>query len=290
MGNTDPKETPSPDTHFKNRQGLWLRTFKQIPSGPAKGLIYFLHGYGEHLERPAYIALFQQWTGNGLIVCAHEHQGFGKSEGERGHVEKMSDYVQDFSDLLSKVTADHPDLPVFILGHSMGAAITLDWGVHDIYPKPPKFYVIFNGLATLLDPSVLTPFNSFLISSLAGVLPQAPVEALDSSTMSRNKEACASYDKDPLVVMSLKAHWTKTFVTHVQGLSTMLSKVSFPFLATHGSADKVADAQSSRELFNQATSQDKKLIIFDDWFHEPFEDPEKEKWEQAILTWINERC
>ena len=45
--------------------------------------------------------------------------GHGKSEGDRAHIEKFSTYVDDAIQHVYSVKEKYPDIPVFLLGHSM---------------------------------------------------------------------------------------------------------------------------------------------------------------------------
>lgn len=47
------------------------------------------------------------------------HAGFGRSEGDRAHVEKFSHYVDDYEDFYNLINKKYPDfsqLPTFLVG------------------------------------------------------------------------------------------------------------------------------------------------------------------------------
>jgi len=135
----------------------------------------------------------------------------------------------------------------------------------------------------------LTPTNLFLIDILSSNLPQFGIDNLKSDTLSRNQEANIAYENDPLVISTVKAHFSKEYLTHVQTISNIIPNMKFPFLATHGSGDKIADPRGSQELYERASSEDKELLLLKDFLHEPFDDPEKEIWEKAVMEWITKR-
>jgi alpha-beta hydrolase superfamily lysophospholipase len=43
--------------------------------------------------------------------------------GDRAHVIRFDDYVQDYVSFVRKVVGENPDCPYFLIGHSMGGAI-----------------------------------------------------------------------------------------------------------------------------------------------------------------------
>src|SRR5438128_5392614 len=82
------------------------------------------HGMGEHIGR--YAATIDALTSAGLTVYGNDHRGHGHTArsaadlgnfGEGGFDSLVEDMVR-----LSRIAKDeYPDLPFFLLGHSMGS-------------------------------------------------------------------------------------------------------------------------------------------------------------------------
>jgi alpha-beta hydrolase superfamily lysophospholipase len=117
MATYDELEVPDPD-------GLTSVVLRWTPAGPPRAVVQVLHGWAEHArryDRPA-AALAEA----GLAVYADDHRGHGQSGlradrlgdlGPRG-----ADGVLDaIRAVTGRVQADHPGLPLFILGHSWGS-------------------------------------------------------------------------------------------------------------------------------------------------------------------------
>ena len=137
----DPKDDPQFHNFTRNKQGLWLFSRKWIPdsSTVTKGIVFIVHGLGEHVGRYAYVA--EYWRSKGFVVCGMDHQGHGQSEGDRMFVEQFRDLASDYLDFVYDVLqrkemlkleenemaklVDLQGLPRFIFGHSMGGAVTL---------------------------------------------------------------------------------------------------------------------------------------------------------------------
>src|SRR3954447_21174415 len=84
---------------------------------PAR-LVVLVHGYGEHIGRYEHVA--RALTERGSAVVGPDHVGHGRSEGEPALVEDFEAIVDD----LRKVVQDaRGDLPVVMVGHSMGGLI-----------------------------------------------------------------------------------------------------------------------------------------------------------------------
>jgi len=92
------------------------------PSGTPRGIVQLTHGMGEHLLR--YEPLAGALTAAGFVVIGQDHRGHGASAqgawgvlGEGG----WDELVRDIGRVSDAARADFPDLPLILLGHSMGS-------------------------------------------------------------------------------------------------------------------------------------------------------------------------
>ena len=109
--------TPDGTEVFVNR---WL------PDGDApgavKGVVQVSHGMAEHSSRYARFA--ERLTGRGYAVYASDHRGHGRTSGTRGVFaadEGWQTVVDDLRAVTDRALEEHPGLPVFLVGHSMGS-------------------------------------------------------------------------------------------------------------------------------------------------------------------------
>jgi alpha-beta hydrolase superfamily lysophospholipase len=85
-------------------------------------IVLIAHGYGEHAGRYAHVAEHMV-DALDAAVYAPDHRGHGLTEGERALVEDGEALTADLHDVSDQARAEHPDLPVVLLGHSMGGLI-----------------------------------------------------------------------------------------------------------------------------------------------------------------------
>merc|ERR1711953_340243 len=91
-----------------------------------KALIFFCHGYAEYLSA-SYDEVAEILVKEGFLIFGHDHVGHGRSSGQRVQVSSIQDYVQPVLAHVKKVQRDYnADLPLFILGHSMGGLISIN--------------------------------------------------------------------------------------------------------------------------------------------------------------------
>lgn len=89
-----------------------------------RGVVQISHGIAEHSKR--YDRLAQALTAAGYLVYASDHRGHGESIG--GDVvlggfgaAGWDALVADLADFGTRIHADNPDLPIFLIAHSMGS-------------------------------------------------------------------------------------------------------------------------------------------------------------------------
>ena len=91
-----------------------------------KGVLQFIHGMTEHIER--YDDYARYFVERGFVVCAEDHIGHGHtvpSREELGHlpVNGKQIVLDDIHTLYTMVHQSFPDLPYVMYGHSMGSLI-----------------------------------------------------------------------------------------------------------------------------------------------------------------------
>ena len=113
-------------TFLSNDGKTAVHAVKWAPdSGEYKGILQISHGMIEYIERYAPFAEFL--TAKGYMVVGHDHIGHGQSvasqedwgyfcEGNPSDV-----LVADMHKLRTMIQEDNPDVPYFMLGHSMGS-------------------------------------------------------------------------------------------------------------------------------------------------------------------------
>lgn len=110
---------PSADQRTKIHAMMWL------PEGEIKGILQIAHGMLEFIER--YDEFARYMNEQGILVVGNDHLGHGASicsTRDYGYFEEKNGNKVLLSDMreLQRITQEkYPDLPYFLLGHSMGS-------------------------------------------------------------------------------------------------------------------------------------------------------------------------
>ena len=72
-------------------------------------------------------------------VYAIDLRGHGQSEGNRGDVDYINQYVDDLADILRTIRKEKPNGKIIIAGHSMGGGVALRYAMAKQYEQPDGF-------------------------------------------------------------------------------------------------------------------------------------------------------
>ena len=101
---------------------------------PAKAMIVIVHGMQSHSGR--YIEYAEKLAKDGFVVFMLDLQGHGRSQnvpGYFGPINGWENLVRDVHRLVLRAKRWYPELPLFLLGHSMGSFIARSYVV--TYPE-----------------------------------------------------------------------------------------------------------------------------------------------------------
>jgi alpha-beta hydrolase superfamily lysophospholipase len=276
---------------MKSKRGYWLYTFSWLPDvaqfPQPKALIFLVHGLGEHCTRKGYWNLANYFTARGYAVFSLDHQGHGRSSGDRAFVRSFQWAVNDFYDYAQTITIKYPRSPRILLGHSMGGGLALCMKL-----SHSTFYdsvVIFGAASNMHVYPKFVPGTRTVLNVVGNLAPKSRLVFLSLSKISRNPQAIVDYANDPLV--NHGGIPTRTIcVLSEMGIfiESQWSAITFPIFVIHGEADGLVEKEQSIRLFDNIPSQDKKLWIIKDMYHEVFEDPDKDAVFSEVMSWIDQ--
>jgi alpha-beta hydrolase superfamily lysophospholipase len=112
------------DFQFTSADGLRVMCSRWDSGGPARGVIQIAHGMGEHIGR--YAETIGALVSAGLTVYGNDHRGHGRTAPSASHFGDFGPggfdlLVDDIGRLARIAKNENPDLPLILLGHSMGS-------------------------------------------------------------------------------------------------------------------------------------------------------------------------
>ena len=121
---------------FTAEDQIQVYVYKWLPNPEVsvKGIVQVSHGMAEAAHRYEHVAKYL--TKRGYIVYAHDHRGHGKTAKSLDEIGILADrdgfkhLVKDLYKLTQLIKQDYPDLPLFLLSHSMGSFVTQAYIMH----------------------------------------------------------------------------------------------------------------------------------------------------------------
>jgi len=273
------------DGHFTSHDGCALYFQRWVPVDAPKANLAVLHGMGEHSRRYRNFALW--FKPLGYAVHAFDHRGHGKSPGPRGHIKHWAEFREDVRIFLEEVRGRVPDAPTFLVGHSLGGLIVLDYSLH--YGEELSG-VVASGPALARGEGV-SPLSMFAAKLLSPVLPWLRLgTGLAVEGLSRDGKVVQRYREDPLVhgwgtprlgaEISRTMHWA---LAHADAWPQAL-----PLLIVHGEADPICPAYASERFFHNAGAGDKTRYVYPGYLHETFNEIGREQVLGDIQAWLEQ--
>lgn len=249
-----------------------------------RGEILIAHGFGEHSGR--YAALTDHLSNHNYSVTAYDHRGHGLSDGLPGHVESFNEYDEDLARIITSVRSRSKAKSLFLIGHSMGGLIAL------------RYMARRDGALTgaiisapLIEVAVPVPAHKLMIARVsARMAPRMRLNnEINPSNLSRDPEVGRAYAADPLVNRKVSAKWFAEATRAMEEVAEWAPRIMTPMLVMHGTDDRLASVEATRRTFELIKSPDKELVIYPGYYHELFNEPEKQEVFERVTEWLGKR-
>jgi alpha-beta hydrolase superfamily lysophospholipase len=201
------------------------------PAGTPERIVMIVHGYAEHSGRYEHVA--EALTAAGAVVVAEDHVGHGHSAGERALITDFSRVVGDLLTLLDRTVSQFGDLPVVLVGHSMGGLLA-----SRLAQRVPERIA---GL--VLCGAVIGDWTWARDVLQQPAMPDPPT---DWSGMSRDPRTVHAYATDPLVYRGrYKRPLLEAEVVALDAFNAEVDRLTMPVLFLHGDADPFVPYETS---------------------------------------------
>ena len=264
--------------------GLQLFTQTWQPDEPAKAALLLVHGINEHSGRYPYMA--SHLTTHGIAVYSYDHRGHGQSAGPRVYVDSFDEYVDDLAIVFRNVRGQTGELPLFLMGHSLGGLIASLYVVE----RRSALHALILSSAALQIPPDLSPLKQKLVGIISRVAPRLTMGKLDIEHICRDKKVQEAYLADPLTNnKGIRARMGFESLQAMKRVRQHPEAFTMPLYLFHGTADRITDPNGSKWLYAEAPSADKSLRLFDGLYHETMNEPERDEVLTELSDWITER-
>jgi len=263
---------------------LPLRSWK-AEAKPEKAIVLALHGfndYGTFIAKSA-------WTlaERGVTTYAYDQRGFGGSP-HTGQWAGSDAYTNDLTTISRLIRKQHPGVPLFLLGESMGGAVIL---VAATSTNPPVSDGIILSAPAVWGWQAMPWYQTIPLSLAAHLFPGWVVtgEGLNI-TPSDNREMLIALGRDPMVIKGAR-------IDTLYGLTNLMDRAyeagptfSGPALILYGEKDEIIPWEPTKDLLAarpKTVLSKQKVALYQNGYHMLLRDLQGDKVLNDILAWLN---
>lgn len=257
--------------YFRGKDDIELFFQMWSPAKPAATLV-INHGVGEHTE--CYQRLVDGLSDLNIRFIAYDMRGHGRSEGKRGVVKRLSEYISDLEIFLNFIKKEISKDPMAIVGHSLGGMVTLSTII-----KNPDLDIKCAILSSpLLGVQVDVPeIKKIAAKYLAQYLPTLTLwNEIDDRVLTHDKDVLVEFTKDPLRHDRVSPKLYLDMVAYAEKLRREGGSLNLPVFFQLSGQDKVVSTKASEDFFATIASQNKEIKIYENSFHEIYNDIERD--------------
>ncbi len=275
----------SSDDHIVAADGakLPLRIW-QATDKPARAVILAVPGFNDYSL--AFEDAAKDWQTAGIITYAYDQRGFGKAP-ERGLWVGTETLVSDLETATKLIKRRHPDLPLYVLGESMGGAVVLVAGAEHRLPGVAGTILVapavrgretFNGVA-----NATLWFFAHTVPWLAGQPGGRPL-----FLPSDNIPMLRRYSRDPLVIKDTRIDTFYGLVGLMDDALVAARSYDLPALILLGAKDDLIPGGPSDLMLTRlppAAAAHRRLAVYPKGYHMLLRDLEAELAIHDVAFW-----
>ena len=262
--------------------GFELPLHRWQAEGDTRAVVLALHGFNDYHK--AFADVGPYLAERGITTYAYDQRGFGATA-NRGDWAGTARMTQDARDILELLREAHPEVPVYLMGESMGGAVSLAAVTADSES-------IVDGVV-LVAPAVwarktMPWYQRWALAVAEVVAPEwKPSGRGIKRHPSDNIEMLRAYSRDPLVIK-------QTRIDAVAGLADLMDvalasvpKLNVPALVLYGENDDIVPKNPTcRMLQNLPQHTDWRLGLYPKGYHMLTRDLNGDLVKQDIAGWI----
>ena len=258
----------------------WLHPDTQRP------ILLIMHGLGAHSGW--FIDMGNSLNEQGLTVYAIDHRGFGRSGGIRGHATEAQTPVRDAKAVLDEIRRRHPDAPVSILGHSLGAIFALHMAADDTAAAQHRL-----GGMILVNPGIAVTWKvpigrqvAMAVGGLSGSARQWSL-APGHESMTTHAEARRMLDADTYWQRTQSAAFIYQVALRLRSAAMKRApSIRTPALVIQCDGDLSVVPVASRRCYDQLGSVDKTWKTYPNFGHDFEFEPDRAVLDADIAAWV----
>ncbi|WP_119460916.1 alpha/beta hydrolase [Rhodospirillaceae bacterium SYSU D60014] len=264
--------------------GVALPLRRWLPEGEPQAVILALHGFNDYSN--AFTKTAAYWAEHGIATYAYDQRGFGATR-YVGLWPGEDRLIEDLRTAAALLHARHPDLPLYLLGESMGGAIVMAAATSS---APPDADGIILAAPAVWGRELQGPFQSALLWLTAHTVPWMTLtgEGLEIWP-SDNIEMLRALSLDPLVIKETRVDTIYGLVNVMDRALEAAPELDGPALILYGSHEEVVPPEAALAMLRRLPPNppaEHRIAIYPDGYHMLLRDLQAEVVRHDVLAWI----
>ena len=284
--------TPSPETFefkvtkkaFISSDGTELPLQVWSPYRPPRAVILALHGFNDYryfFDTPAnFLAL------HSIISYAYDQRGFGASRNP-GTWAGVTTYTRDAAAAIRAIKRRHPNLPLYLLGSSMGGAVAI-LATSEAEKLPVEGLIL---AAPAIWGRINMPWYQRLALWIgAHVFPGITLTGRGLNiTPSDNEQMLIRLNQDPMVIKETRIDTIYGLVNLMDAALAAAPDIKTPALVLYGQKDEVIPKKPTTHMLRALPKGLHRIALYSDGYHMLLRDLQAITVWKDIVAWVNDR-
>ncbi len=250
------------------------------PEGRPKAVILALHGFNDNRNAFDWFAAFAVERGYRLI--AFDQQGFGANR-NRGLWPGNAALVEDLQRHVAELREVWPDLPLFVLGESMGAAVATIAFAGD---TPSIDGLVMVSPAVWGGPS-LNPLYRAALMTVAGILPRWQMTGHSLGRRATDNDAALiALGRNPLTIRETRLDAVAGLVRLMDAAVASAPALDLPTLVLFGERDEIIPPDVISSFAERLDPAQCAAIVYPEGWHLLLRDRQRERVWADIVAWL----
>lgn len=248
-----------------------------------KAVLVNLHGLGDHSG--LYPNLAGHFPPRGIALYSYDMRGNGRSPGQRAFIRSWVELREDLHAFLTRVRQWEMNLPLFVLGNSLGGLVVLDYA-----EQRPAGLTGVIAAAPPLGKLGVPPALMALGRVMSRILPRFSLQVgMDLTGLARDPTVIDAVLADPHFHRRGTARLSTEVTAAISRVQAAAENLTVPLLILHGSADRMVPPDGSREFFAKVRYPDRELREYPEGYHGLFADLDSAEVLRDLGRWIETR-
>lgn len=272
------------DLHSYDETRLHVHSWQAEQADKILVVVHGMGGHGGYYRNS--LAPFA--TLEGAVVYAPDLRGHGRSEGLRGDIDDFKHFQHDVDATIAYARSQHPGLPLFLLGESMGTPIAITYAATSQH-RPDGLILVACVVAPTIKPRIDEIFRTTFYFTFNQRKIALPITGREEQGV-RDLAFVQELKTDALFNRRVSVRFLTQMTRTMNRAAQMHDKLTMPVLLLQGGKDITIRHRPTRAFFERLAATDKEMHIFPNAFHAILNDPDSPQVRAKIFDWLQRQC